>query len=104
MDIDEEFEVEETTSGDDGIDDDGPISNQNNPAIPNASTSNIRRYEKLGFHPQQETFCNKYLPYANQLDDESQRMLADVKEFLATAVASREMIPATTTAVKQLMM
>lgn len=107
MDVDEEFDVDETTSGDDGLDDDGQPTNQN--ATGNNTSVTISsylsgRYKKLGFHPQKEIFCNKYLPYADQLDDESQRMLADVKEFLAVAVATREMVPAITTAVKQLMM
>lgn len=98
MDIDEDFDVDETTSGDDGIEDDGQSLEANQ------SYKKLARYKKLGFHPQKEIYCNKYLPYAEHLDDESQRMLADVKEYLAVAVASREMVPAIANAVKRLIM
>lgn len=49
----------------------------------------------LGFVPQKETFCNQWLPYADALDDESQRMLRLIKENLARAVACRELAPGT---------
>lgn len=99
MDVDEEFDVDETTSGDDGIDDDGQPAQTNQ-----ISSHRIDRYKKLGFHPQKEHYCNKYLPYAEQLDEESQRMLVEVREYLAMAVATREMVPAISTAVTRLMM
>lgn len=51
------------------------------------------RWSKLGFKPQKEMFCNKYLPYADELDDESQLFLASIKENLAKAVAMRDMNP-----------
>uniref|UniRef100_A0A182QSD1 Proteasome activator complex subunit 4 C-terminal domain-containing protein n=1 Tax=Anopheles farauti TaxID=69004 RepID=A0A182QSD1_9DIPT len=52
------------------------------------------RHEKLGFKPQKELFCNKFLPYANKLDDESQANLESIKNNLGKAVAMREMGPA----------
>uniref|UniRef100_A0A336KJE2 CSON009560 protein n=1 Tax=Culicoides sonorensis TaxID=179676 RepID=A0A336KJE2_CULSO len=51
------------------------------------------RRKQLGFKPQKELFCNKYLPYADQLDEESNRFLASIKENFAKAVAMREMNP-----------
>lgn len=54
---------------------------------------NEQRWQKLGFKPQQEIYCNKYLPYADQLDNESQELLSRIKENLARAVALREMNP-----------
>lgn len=54
---------------------------------------NEERWKALGFKPQKELFCNKYLPYADQLDDESTKFLASIKENLAKAVAMREMNP-----------
>lgn len=51
------------------------------------------RWERLGFRPQKEVFCNKYLPYADQLDDESQVFLEHLKENLGRAVAMREINP-----------
>lgn len=61
------------------------------------------RYKKLGFKPQKETFSNKFLPYADELDDESQRMLAQLKETLAKSVALREITPAIGFAVSRLL-
>lgn len=95
MDVDEEFDVDET-SGDDGIDEDSKLTL--------ATGQLTERHKKLGFRPQKEIYCNRYLPYADQLDDESQQMLVDVKEFLAVAIAKREMVPAISTAVSRLIM
>ncbi|XP_041764682.1 proteasome activator complex subunit 4B-like isoform X1 [Anopheles merus] len=52
------------------------------------------RHEKLGFKPQKELFCNKFLPYTEKLDDESQANLERIKNNLGKAVAMREMGPA----------
>lgn len=52
-----------------------------------------KRTERLGFRPQSEIFCNKLLPYADVLDDESQAFLIEVKDGLAKAVAMREIKP-----------
>uniref|UniRef100_A0A182KE79 Uncharacterized protein n=1 Tax=Anopheles christyi TaxID=43041 RepID=A0A182KE79_9DIPT len=52
------------------------------------------RHEKLGFKPQKELFCNKFLPYTEKLDDESQANLETIKNNLGKAVAMREMGPA----------
>lgn len=97
MDVDEDFDME-TTSGDDAVDDDGQPTDYNKTGQLSA------RYKKLGFHPQKEIYCNKYLPYADDLDDESQRMLADVKVLLASSISQREMTPTIVTAVSRLMM
>ncbi|XP_055545788.1 proteasome activator complex subunit 4A-like isoform X2 [Wyeomyia smithii] len=51
------------------------------------------RIEKLGFRPQKELFCNKFLPYADRLDDESQAMLENIKNNLGKAAAMREITP-----------
>lgn len=92
MDIDDFLDFE-TTSGDDCVPDDDPIDED----VPTPGTKltafQRTRFKKLGFVPQKEIYCNKYLPYAEQLDDESQKMLTELKEGLAKAVALREMTP-----------
>lgn len=90
-----------TTSGDDAIDD---VAGDDED-IPTKKYTEFQqaRYKKLGFHPQKEIFCNKYLPYADQLDDESQKMLTELKEGLAKAVALREMTPALGIAISRLL-
>uniref|UniRef100_A0A2M4A6A0 Putative proteasome activator complex subunit 4b n=1 Tax=Anopheles triannulatus TaxID=58253 RepID=A0A2M4A6A0_9DIPT len=60
------------------------------------------RSEKLGFKPQKELFCNKFLPYADHLDDESQAMLVTVKNNLGKAVAMRDIGLGAAKAVRQL--
>lgn len=103
MEIDDYLDLE-TTSGDDGNDEDVP-SDQPTITAATKSSDNFQqlRYKKLGFHPQKEIFCNKYLPYADQLDDESQQMLMQLKEALARAVALREMTPAVGIAMSRLL-
>lgn len=61
-----------------------------------------KRIEKLGYRPQKEIFCNNYLPYADQIDEESERLLVTIKDNLAKAVAMREMKPAIGSQVKRL--
>ena len=51
------------------------------------------RIQRLGFKPQREIVYCKLLPYANQLDKESVRMLSEIKANLARAVVMREMRP-----------
>lgn len=63
-----------------------------------------RRYKKLGFYPQTELYCNSHLPYADKLDEESQRLLTTIKDNLAKAVAFREMNPAIGSSMKKLIM
>lgn len=104
MDIDDYLDLE-TTSGDDANDED-PSSELATTTATSTKTSDSfqqLRYKKLGFHPQKEIFCNKYLPYADQLDDESQQMLTQLKESLAKAVALREMTPAVGIAMSRLL-
>lgn len=91
MDIDDFLDFE-TTSGDDCVPDDDPIDEDILPGTKLTEFQRVR-YKKLGFVPQKEIYCNKYLPYADQLDDESQKMLTEMKEGLAKAVALREMTP-----------
>lgn len=98
MDIDDYLDFE-TTSGDDGIDD----AIDDGVPVKKYSEFQQARYKKLGFHPQKEIFCNKYLPYADQLDDESQKMLTELKEGLAKAVILREMTPAVGMAISRLL-
>ncbi|XP_045502357.1 proteasome activator complex subunit 4-like [Colias croceus] len=52
------------------------------------------RVKKLGFRPQKEILTNHLLPYADVLDEESNRFLVQVKTNLAKAVMLREMKPA----------
>ena len=49
------------------------------------------RAERLGFKPQQELFCNKFLPY--EIDDESLEILDNIKKNLGKVVAMRELSP-----------
>lgn len=100
MDNDELVDLE--TSGDEANDDDG-----NPSTLAHLSMLNERfkqsRFNKLGFRPQKEIFCNKYLPYADCLDEESQKNLFEVKELLAHTIALREMTPAIGVAVGKLL-
>lgn len=52
-----------------------------------------RRTKELGYKPQHELFHNFYLPYAEQLDDESAKILDRVKQELGKALAMREISP-----------
>lgn len=45
------------------------------------------------FHPQRTLWFNKLLPYADQLEAESQALLCEIKENLGRAVILREMKP-----------
>lgn len=98
MEVDDYVDLE-TTSGDDGNDEDGSASQSTQATEQFKQT----RYKRLGFHPQKEIFCNKYLPYADQLDDESQLALAQVKEMLAKSVALRELSPSVGVAMSRLL-
>lgn len=92
-----------TTSGDDGNDGHDDAVDGNFLVEKKLTEFQQARYEKLGFIPQKEIFCNKYLPYADQLDDESQKMLTQLKDGLAKAVALREMTPAVGIAISRLL-
>ncbi|XP_055638685.1 proteasome activator complex subunit 4-like [Toxorhynchites rutilus septentrionalis] len=61
------------------------------------------RIDKLGFRPQKELFCNKFLPYADKLDDESQAILDNIKNNLGKAAAMREITPGVSIYVSRLM-
>lgn len=95
MEIDNYSDDCETTSCDD--------INDEEPTTPARALDAIR-FKKLGFKPQKENFCNKYLPYADEIDEESQRLLAELKEALARSVALREMTPSIGFAVSRLLM
>lgn len=99
MEIDDHLDFG-TTSGDDGNDD---VADEDIQVEKQLTKFQQARYKKLGFIPQKEIFCNKYLPYADQLDDESQIMLTQLKEGLAKAVAFREMTPAVGIAISRLL-
>uniref|UniRef100_A0A1L8DSH8 Putative proteasome activator complex subunit 4 n=1 Tax=Nyssomyia neivai TaxID=330878 RepID=A0A1L8DSH8_9DIPT len=62
-------------------------------SMDSVESHHTERQEKLGFKPQSEIWCNKHLPYADKLDDESQKMLREIKTCLGKAVALREMNP-----------
>lgn len=51
------------------------------------------RYKRLGFKPQKEIIYNKFLPYSEQIDDESLQLFTDIKTNLYKAVMLREMRP-----------
>jgi proteasome activator subunit 4 len=59
------------------------------------------RAQKLGFKPQQELFCNRFLPY--EIDDESLEVLKSIKKNLGLAVAMREITPGVTIYISRLM-
>lgn len=92
MDTDDFIDLDTVASGDDALDDD-QIDDEASSSGKKLSEFQRARFKKLGFVPQKEIYCNKYLPYADQLDDESQKMLTELKEGLAKAVATREMTP-----------
>lgn len=52
-----------------------------------------KRTKKLGFKPQHELFSNFYLPYADDLDDESAKELNHLKQELGKSLALREINP-----------
>ncbi|KAM3962486.1 LOW QUALITY PROTEIN: proteasome activator complex subunit 4 [Aphomia sociella] len=56
--------------------------------------TNPERVEALGFKPQKEIFINYLLPYVDELDEESQNFLEQVKTSFAKAIMLREMKPA----------
>ncbi|XP_053680435.1 proteasome activator complex subunit 4B-like [Anopheles nili] len=85
----------------------GPISvdvmdDESNDSIEQCRPKRNERFEKLGFKPQKELFCNKFLPYADKLDDESQANLEKIKNSLGKAVAMREMGPVVMMSIKNL--
>lgn len=48
------------------------------------------RQEALGFIPQKEPLYSKLLPYEDILDEESNNVLAEIKEKLAQSVQLRD--------------
>lgn len=50
-----------------------------------------KRMAKLGFKPQKEIWCNKLLPYADIIDDESTKMLNEIKIILGRSVACSDL-------------
>lgn len=48
---------------------------------------------KFGYRVQKELWFNKHLPYADRIDDESDRLLATIKKNLTKALVHREMNP-----------
>jgi hypothetical protein len=64
-----------------------------------------KREKELGFKPQGELFPNFYLPYYNekQLDDESNKLLREIKQNLGLAIATREIYAVSGVFLTQLM-
>lgn len=52
-----------------------------------------QRHRKLGFKPQKEIIYNKFLPYADKLDEESVKLFTDIKSNLFKSVLLREIRP-----------
>lgn len=50
----------------------------------------LDRSEVLGFQPQKEISYNHILPYASQLDAESNELLSEIKGNLARSVELRD--------------
>ncbi|KAG5672273.1 hypothetical protein PVAND_002412 [Polypedilum vanderplanki] len=66
---------------------------------------NEKRVKVLGWKPQSEQFHNFYLPYYNEksFDEESNRILQQIKQNLGLAVATREIYPASGVYITKLM-
>lgn len=47
----------------------------------------------LGFKPQREFIYNKYLPYSDRIDEESQNQLAEIKTNLSKSVLLKDIRP-----------
>lgn len=62
-----------------------------------------KRARKLGYKPQQEQFHNFYLPYSEKLDDESSKVLDQIKQELGRTLALREINPGAGIFVSKLM-
>lgn len=58
--------------------------------LSSSSSSADNRAEVLGFAPQKESAYSKLLPYADVIDQESNNVLAEIKENLAKAVQLRD--------------
>ncbi|XP_049279412.1 proteasome activator complex subunit 4B-like isoform X1 [Anopheles funestus] len=78
------------------------VEEESSDGIEQTRTKRNERHEKLGFKPQKELFCNKFLPYADKLDDESQANLESIKNNLGKVVAMREMGPAVMMSIRNL--
>ncbi|XP_053659354.1 proteasome activator complex subunit 4B-like [Anopheles marshallii] len=78
------------------------IDEESNDGIEQTRPKRNERHEKLGFKPQKELFCNKFLPYADKLDDESQANLESIKNNLGKVVAMREIGPAVMMSIRNL--
>lgn len=51
------------------------------------------RINSLGFKPQKEIVCNRFLHYADELDEEARLWLIEIKTNLGKAVMLREIRP-----------
>uniref|UniRef100_A0A182W0W9 Proteasome activator complex subunit 4 C-terminal domain-containing protein n=1 Tax=Anopheles minimus TaxID=112268 RepID=A0A182W0W9_9DIPT len=78
------------------------VEDESSDGIEQSRPKRNERHEKLGFKPQKELFCNKFLPYADKLDDESQANLESIKNNLGKVVAMRELGPAVMMSIRNL--
>lgn len=53
----------------------------------------MERAKRLGYEPQKELVYNSWLPYADQLDDESEKLLQQIRTNFAKAVMLKELKP-----------
>lgn len=60
--------------------------------VESADGSEELRHKKLGFLPQKELIFNKFLPYADGIDGESESFLSEIKLNLSRAVLLRELV------------
>ncbi|XP_057375631.1 proteasome activator complex subunit 4-like [Daphnia carinata] len=65
--------------------------------VDSADSSEELRHKKLGFRPQKELIFNKFLPYAEGIDEESESFLSEIKWNLSRAVLFRELRPGVVT-------
>lgn len=56
-------------------------------------TSEDNLLDKKLYKPQKENVYNKLLPYGDELEEESDKLFADIKSNLVKSVLAREMRP-----------
>lgn len=66
-------------------------------------TTETKTTRGLGYLVQKELWFNKHLPYADHLDDESEKLLESIKRNLTIALVHKEMNPGLGICTAQLM-
>ena len=81
--MDEDDIVEDTPFGGDGTED----------TIEEINRRKDERAAVLGFYPQKEVIYNSFLPYSEEIDQESNRLWQEIKTNLGRAISLRELRP-----------